>query len=77
MSLCLVNHATGVSYPAVRPDDFERAVVLSPPKQVLEAFHEKTEPSYRLISVLEKEIKALAKARDLLLPRLMNGEIVV
>ena len=72
----LVNHATGVSYPAVRPDDFERAAVLVPPKQILEVFQEKTEPSFRLKSVLEKEIKALTKARDLLLPRLMNGEVV-
>ena len=70
-----MNHATGVSYPAVRPDDFERAAVLVPPKQILEVFQEKTEPSYRLKSVLEKEIKALAKARDLLLPHLMNGEV--
>ncbi len=73
----LVNHATGVSYPAVRPDDFERATVLVPSKQMLESFQEKTEPTCRLISVLEQKIKALAKARDLLLPRLMNGEVAV
>ena len=72
-----MNHATGVSYPAVRPDDFVRAVILIPPKQVLDLFHEKTEPSYRLMSVLEKEIKVLSKARDLILPRLINGELVV
>ena len=73
----LVNHATGVSYPAVRPDDFERAVVWVPSPQVLELFHEKTEPILRLISVLEEEAKPLTEARDLLLPRLMNGEITV
>jgi len=73
----LVNHATGVSYPAVRPDDFERSTVLVPSKQTLELFHEKIEPSFRLLWVLEKEIKFLAKARDLLLPCLMNGEISV
>ena len=73
----LVNHATGVSYPAVRPDDFERAVVWVPSPQVLELFHEKTEPILRLISVLEEGAKPLTEARDLLLPRLMNGEITV
>ena len=72
----LVNNATGVGYPAVRPDDFERAVVLVPSKQLLEIFHEMIEPSYVLISLLEKEVKLLAKARDLLLPRLMSGEAV-
>ncbi|MEA3323519.1 MAG: hypothetical protein U9Q37_00010 [Euryarchaeota archaeon] len=73
----LVNHATGASYPAVRPDDFERAIVLTPSKVVLELFHERTKPIYRLISVLTEEADALTKARDLLLPRLMNGEVAV
>lgn len=73
----LVNHVTEVNYPAVRPDYFERAIVLIPSNQVLDLFHEKTESSFRLIAVLEKEIKVLTKARDLLLPRLMNGEVAV
>ena len=73
----LVNHTTGASYPAVRPEDFERAIVLVPPKQMLELFNEKAEPIYKFISVLEEEMKLLAQARDLLLPRLMNGEIAV
>jgi type I restriction enzyme S subunit len=73
----LMNHATGVSYPAVRPDDFERAVVQVPSKQILELFNEKTEPMLKLISVLDEETKPLAQARDLFLPRLMNGEISV
>jgi type I restriction enzyme, S subunit len=73
----LVNHTTGASYPAVRADDFERADILIPSKKVLELFHEKTEPIYIQIHILEKEINALTKARDLLLPRLMNGVIPV
>ena len=73
----LVNHTTGASYPAVRPDDFERAEILLPTQHVLKIFHEKTEASFRLIKVLEKEINSLAKARDLLLPKLMNGEVAV
>jgi type I restriction enzyme S subunit len=71
----LVNHATGAGYPAVRPGDFERSVVLVPPSRVLELFHEKTEPLFRLVSVLDKEIEPLTSARDLLLPRLMSGEL--
>jgi type I restriction enzyme S subunit len=73
----LVNHATGVSYPAVRPEDFERAIVHFPSKVVLELFHEKTEPIFRLISKLIEEAKGLSKACDLLLPRLMSGELAV
>jgi len=73
----LVNHTTGASYPAVRPDDFERAEILLPSQSVLKIFHEKIEPAFRMIQVLEKQINALAKARDLLLPKLMNGEVAV
>ncbi len=71
----LVNHTTGASYPAVRPDDFERAIVLVPPKRVLKLFHDKTEPMCGLVHVLEKETISLSQARDLLLPRLMRGEV--
>ena len=73
----LVNHTTGASYPAVRPDDFERAEILLPTQSVLNIFHEKMAPAFRMIQVLEKEINALAKARDFLLPKLMNGEMAV
>lgn len=73
----LVNHTTGASYPAVRPDDFEKAEILLPTQSVLKIFHEKMAPAFRMIQVLEKDINALAKARDLLLPKLMNGELAV
>jgi type I restriction enzyme, S subunit len=36
----LVNHTTGVSYPAVRPDDFERAKLLIPTDSLLEQFQD-------------------------------------
>lgn len=73
----LVNHATGAGYPAVRPDDFERAEVAIPPTALLNLFHESTDSNFRLISKLEQQNQKLAQARDLLLPRLMNGEIAV
>jgi type I restriction enzyme, S subunit len=73
----LVNHTTGTGYPAVRPDDFKRASMIIPSDLLLKLFHEKTEPMFRLIIILEKEARSLAKARDLLLPRLMNGEITI
>lgn len=73
----LVNHATGAGYPAVRPDDFERAAIMLPPKGLLKHFHEALEPNFRLISNLEQQNQQLAQARDLLLPRLMNGEVAV
>ena len=73
----LVNHATGVGYPAVRPEDFERAGLSIPPRTLLDYFHEAAEPNLRLICKLDLQNQKLVQARDLLLPRLMNGEIAV
>jgi type I restriction enzyme, S subunit len=71
----LVNHTTGSSYPAVRPDDFERAEILVPTNPLLEEFQIYCEPLFRLSHKLGQENKKLARARDLLLPRLMDGRI--
>ena len=73
----LVNHATGAGYPAVRPEDFERAALPLPPRVLLDHFHEAAEPNLRLICKLDQQNQKLAQARDLLLPRLMNGEVAV
>ena len=73
----LANHTTGASYPAVRPDDFERAELVVPPPLLLAEFHEICESKYDLITKLTRNGEQLLKARDLLLPRLMSGEVVV
>ena len=70
----LVNNATGAGYPAVRPADFKRAPMSIPPNWLLKQFHETVEPVFRLIAKLNLQNQGLAHARNLLLPRLMNGE---
>ena len=64
----LANHATGAGYPAVRPDDFERAELPMPSRTLLDHFHEAAEPNFRLICKLDLQNQRLAQARDLLLP---------
>ncbi|AVJ56734.1 restriction endonuclease subunit S [Idiomarina sp. OT37-5b] len=73
----LVNHATGVGYPAVRPADFERAPFLLPKTELTDQFHDTCKASYEQIHRLGEQNKQLAKARDLLLPKLMSGELAV
>lgn len=73
----LINHATGVSYPAVRPDDFERAEITVPPEDLMAEFHTFCEPLFMQRQRLSEENMRLTKARDLLLPRLMDGRIPV
>ena len=73
----LVNNATGTGYPAVRADDFQRVDLLKPTDRLLQTFHKIVEPFYDQVHILENQIVAASKARDLLLPRLMSGEIAV
>ena len=54
----------------------EIAVVL-PSKQIMEEFHSFVSPLVNQIQILMQQNKKLTEARDLLLPRLMSGEISV
>jgi type I restriction enzyme S subunit len=73
----LVNHTTGASYPAVRPDDFERAKLLVPPQTLLNEFHSQCDPMFRLAHRLDAQNRKLARDRDLLLPRFMESTISI
>ncbi|MCO5792831.1 MAG: restriction endonuclease subunit S [Blastomonas sp.] len=73
----LVNHATGTSYPAVRPEDFEKAEIVVPPVPLLDAFAEICRPQFQQIAKLHAQSLQAVKARDMLLPRLMDGRIEV
>jgi type I restriction enzyme S subunit len=73
----LENHARGVAYPAVVAGDFERADVLVPSKSLVDTFNDFAEPLLAQSHNLRAQNQKLRVARDLLLPRLMSGEIAV
>ncbi|RKY85018.1 hypothetical protein DRQ11_10630 [candidate division KSB1 bacterium] len=73
----LANNARGAAYPAVTAKDFEEALITVPQDSLLEQFNAIMESIQEQIYVLHLQARRLAKARDLLLPRLMNGEIAV
>ncbi len=73
----LSNNARGAAYPAVTGADFEKAIILVPVKTLLQQYNDFTEPLLSQIYTLQQHNRKLKQARDLLLPRLMNGEIPV
>ena len=73
----LENHARGAAYPAVVAGDFERALILMPPRCLLALFKEFAESLLTQIQNLRLQNQKLRAARDLLLPKLMSGEITV
>lgn len=73
----LTNHATGAAYPAVNAADFENARLLLPEPQLLEQFHVVVDDLACQSDVLHLKNANLRTTRDLLLPKLVAGEIEV
>ncbi len=73
----LTNRATGSAYPAVNAGDFEQATILFPPGTLLESFHEIVSDLLDQKQNLQAKNDNLRRTRDLLLPRLISGEVSV
>jgi len=73
----LTNNATGSAYPAVNTGDFKNAEVLIPCIELMNKFHNIVADIFsEKDNFLRKNIN-LRQTRDLLLPRLISGEIDV
>ena len=73
----LENRARGAAYPAVVASDFAEATIVIPSSRLLRAFDEFAEPILAQIHNLRTQSQKAREARDLLLPRLMSGEVAV
>lgn len=73
----LVGNAQGAAYPAVTAATFERAAILLPPEDLVKRFTDFAEPMLRLSDSLRKTNGSLATSRDILLPRLISGQLSV
>ncbi|WP_444633246.1 restriction endonuclease subunit S [Cupriavidus oxalaticus] len=56
---------------------FEDLQIVQPPRALLDRFSAFVSPSFRLIYTLHQQIQDLRRSRDLLLPRLLSGQINV
>ena len=68
---------TDAGVPGLNRDFAYSRKLVQPPKQVRRLFNEAVEPMFGQRTTLETYNQKLAQTRDLLLPRLMNGEIAV
>lgn len=73
----LTNHTTGSAYPAVNSGDFEDATVLLPPSTILNSFHSVVANLLDQTHNLHTRNANLRLTRDLLLPKLISGELDV
>ena len=71
----LAHLADGAAYPAVRPDVVAATPIVRPDHKVLARFSSSAGALLGRIAHSEKESRTLASVRDLLLPKLISGEI--
>lgn len=69
--------STDVAVPGLNRDFAYSRPLLHPPVTLLRAFHETVAPIHAQLDKLDEKSQKLRTARDLLLPRLMSGELTV
>ncbi|MGJ8527428.1 restriction endonuclease subunit S [Maritalea sp.] len=67
----------GAAQPHVYPKDLQRLPTIWPSESILNDFTDYIQPIYEQIERLEAQSLRLAEARDLLLPRLMDGRLEI
>ena len=73
----LTKRARGAAYPAVVAKDFEDAEIFIPESRILSTYDQYAKPTIEEIQNLMQQNQKLKQARDLLLPKLMSGEVMV
>jgi len=73
----IANVAKGSAYPAAGREDFEKAEILIPVKELLMRFHALCEPMLKQNHILVKRNEILKQTRDRLLTRLISGNLSV
>lgn len=73
----IIAKANGSTFQEISKGNFRPLPVIAAPAPVLRAFDTIAKPLYQRIADNERESRTLAQTRDLLLPRLMSGELRV
>lgn len=73
----LERYNVGGANPTLNRNHVHKLACLAPPARLIVAFEEAAASFYTLVRILERQNDAASRARDLLLPRLMSGEVAV
>ncbi len=57
--------------------NFQKMNIIKPNNNILKDFHNLVEPKFNKIFANQQQIKTLENMRNILLPKLMNGEVRV
>ena len=76
-NVTVLGYVTGSAQPKINQQNLNRIPVIFPPQSLLEKFNQMIEPNFENINALSLKNINLCQARDLLLPKLISGEIDV
>ncbi|WP_102484367.1 restriction endonuclease subunit S [Vibrio breoganii] len=74
-SMGLERFNSGASVPTLNRNDVHGNPVIAPPQDLIDKFEEIVAVNHRQINVLERKNKNLKQQRDMLLPKLISGQI--
>jgi len=75
--MSLEHYRGGAAVPTLNRNVVHEVEILLPRDSLMESFYNTVRPMYDQIKVLREQSERLQEARDILLPRLMSGEITV
>jgi type I restriction enzyme S subunit len=67
--------AQGAAQQNISKEKVANAVALVPPPALVAAFDRLAEPTFNQIQILQRQVQNLRRTRDLLLPRLLSGQL--
>ena len=73
----MIGLATGATFKELSKKTFRALPVLWPTDALLKSYEDKTYPLIQQVRLIKKQNQELTKARDLLLPKLMSGQLDV
>ena len=76
-NVAISGYITGTAQPKINQENLNRIPVVSPPRDLLERFDQIVNPICDDIVILDRKNINLRKTRDLLLPKLISGELDV
>ena len=76
-NVAISGYITGAAQPKINQNNLNRIPILSPPQDLLERFDKMIGPIFDNIATLDLKNTNLRQTRDLLLPKLISGEIDV
>jgi type I restriction enzyme S subunit len=71
----LKTNTGGATFDTIVVDTFRRMEVVEPAREIIARFAKQTDAIFEQVNTLQRQIQNLRRTRDLLLPRLLSGQI--